>query len=64
MLIGQLLHKVFNEHVGVKDSVYFSKSRKYLKNERYSFYADRYDYLRIAKMMDDWHNDTCAGLNI
>ena len=63
----RLLHKVFNEHVGVKNSVYFSKSRKYLKYDdfvsgRYSFYADRYDYLRIAKtMMDDWHNDTCAG---
>ena len=63
----KLLHKVFNEHVGVKNSVYFSKSRKYLKYDdfvsgRYSFYADRYDYLRIAKtIMDDWHNDTCAG---
>jgi hypothetical protein len=63
----KLLHKVFNEHVGVKNSVQFQKSRKYLKYEdfvsgRYSFYADRYDYLRIAKtMMDDWHNDTCAG---
>ena len=63
----KLLHKVFNEHVGVKNNVQFQKSRKYLKYEdfvsgRYSFYADRYDYLRIAKtMMDDWHNDTCAG---
>ena len=63
----KLLHKVFNEHVGVKNSVQFQKSRKYLKYEdfvsaRYSFYANRYDYLRIAKtMMDDWHNDTCAG---
>ena len=50
-----------------KNSVYFSKSKKYLKYDdfvsgRYSFYADRYDYLRIAKtMMEDWHNDTCAG---
>ena len=62
----KLLHKVFNEHVGVKNSVYFSKSKKYLKTDfvsaRYSFYANRYDFLRIAKtMMDDWHNDTCAG---
>ena len=63
----KLLHKVFNEHVGVKNSVYFSKSRKYLKYDdfvsaRYSFYANRYDYLRIVKtMMEDWHNDTCAG---
>ncbi|MDA7576980.1 hypothetical protein N8700_03080 [Candidatus Pelagibacter sp.] len=63
----KLLHKVFNEHVGVKNKVQFQKSRKYLKYEdfvsaRYSFYANRYDYLRIAKtMMDDWHNDTCVG---
>lgn len=63
----KLLHNVFNEHVGVKNKVQFQKSRKYLKYEdfvsaRYSFYANRYDYLRIAKtMMDDWHNDTCAG---
>ena len=63
----KLLHKVFNEHVKVKDSVQFQRSnRKYAKTNyvsaRYSFYANRYDYLRIAKtMMEDWHNDTCAG---
>ena len=88
----KLLRKVFNEHVKVKDDVYFyqtlkinegSKS-KICKSEpkysnvwyqnkcdevfdgketgRYSFLANRYDYLRIAKtMMDDWQNDTCAG---
>ena len=63
----KLLHKVFNEHVKVKNSVEFQRSnRKYAKTNyvsaRYSFYANRYDYLRIAKtMMEDWHNDTCAG---
>jgi hypothetical protein len=63
----KLLHKVFNEHVKVKNSVQFQKSnRKYALTNyvsaRYSFYANRYDYLRIAKtMMEDWHNDTCAG---
>ena len=63
----KILHKVFNEHVKVKNSVQFQKSsRKYARTKfnsaRYSFYANRYDYLRIAKaMMDDWHNDTCAG---
>ena len=62
----KLLHKVFNEHVKVKNSVQFQRSKKYFNEDcvsgRYSFYADRYDYLRIAKtMMDDWHNDTCAG---
>ena len=62
----KLLHKVFNEHVKVKNSVQFQRSKKYFNEDyvsgRYSFYADRYDYLRIAKtMMEDWHNDTCAG---
>ena len=62
----KLLHKVFNEHVKVKNSVQFQRSKKYFNEDyvsaRYSFYATRYDYLRIAKtMMEDWHNDTCAG---
>ena len=63
----KLLHKVFNEHVKVKNNVQFQRSnRKYAKTNyvsaRYSFYANRYDYLRIAKtMMEDWHNDSCAG---
>ena len=52
--------------MGVKNSVYFQRSKKYLKTDfvsaRYSFYANRYDYLRIAKaMLDDWQNDTCEG---
>ena len=60
----KLLHKVFNEHVKVKDNVYFFTTVKWTSegSGRYSFYATRYDYLRIAKaMLDDWHNDTCAG---
>ena len=60
----KLLHKVFNEHVKVKDNVYFHQTGQYpLKGSgRYSFYATRYDYLRIAKtIMDDWNNNTCAG---
>ena len=60
----KLLHKVFNEHVKVKDNVYFSTTVKWTAegSGRYSFYATRYDYLRIAKaMLEDWHNDTCAG---
>ena len=60
----KLLHKVFHEHIKVKNNVQFQKSRRYgdFVSARYSFYADRYDYLRIAKtMMEDWHNDTCAG---
>ena len=99
----KLLHKVFNEHVKVKDNVYFYQTLKIIRSAdddvkqkidwkgkseicksgpkfsqswyenlcdvepgketgRYSFLATRYDYLRIAKtMMEDWHNDTCAG---
>ena len=70
----KLLHKVFNQHVKVKNNVHFLKTeRQKFSYEppsafsgtelgRYSFYASRYDYLRIAKtMMDDWNNDTCAG---
>ena len=69
----KLLHKVFNEHVKVKDNVYFHQTvPRYMPNStipyptkgsgRYSFYATRYDYLRIAKtIMDDWNNNTCAG---
>ena len=66
----KLLNKIFQEDAKVKDSVYFSKTlrRKSFANEdkgefgRYSFYATRYDYLRIAKsIMDHWNNDTCVG---
>lgn len=83
----KLLHKVFNEHVKIKDYVWFHQTVKdtnkicelepkytsvwYGNNcdespgreiGRYSFYANRYDYLRIGKrILDDWNNDTCAG---
>jgi hypothetical protein len=67
----KLLNKVFDEHVKVKNSVYFTKTPKvgryeklvgYEQTVRYSFYATRYDYLRIAKtIMEDWNNDTCVG---
>jgi len=66
----RLLHKVFVEDAKVENSVYFGKSLEkhkfgnIRKGEygRYSFYAQRYDYLRIAKLiMDHWKNDTCVG---
>ena len=63
----KLLNKVFKEDAKIKNSVFFSKTISYLSDEegefgRYSFYADRYDYLRIAKaIMDDWQKDTCVG---
>lgn len=65
-----LLHKVFTKHAKIKEDVHFSKIRDKIpfalprtkELGRYSFYATRYDYLRIAKtMMDDWNNDTCVG---
>ncbi|MDA7807766.1 hypothetical protein N8947_01755 [Candidatus Pelagibacter sp.] len=65
----QLLNKVFKEDAKIKNSVFFSKTirsrysdQKKGEYGRYSFYADRYDYLRIAKsIMDHWNNDTCVG---
>ena len=37
-------------------------NRKSGEYGRYSFYADRYDYVRIANMiMNHWNNDTCVG---
>ena len=66
-----ILNKVFTTHVKVKKPVYFAMTREdgseYNEKHngqsmRYSFYADRYDYLRIAKtIMDDWNSDTCIG---
>lgn len=60
----KLLNKIFTEHVKVKNNVYFMKnsSDQTLGSGRYTFYATRYDYLRVAKtIMEDWHNDTCVG---
>ena len=64
-----LLNKVFNEHVGIKDEVWFHQTVQKHNSSihpretgRYSFYANRYDYLRIGKrILDDWNNDTCVG---
>ena len=66
----KLLHKVFIEDAKVAKRVYLHKTlrkdktgnRKSGEYGRYSFYADRYDYLRIANMiMNHWKNDTCVG---
>jgi hypothetical protein len=67
---NKLLHKVFTEDAKVKRNVYFGKSIRKNKEGnrssgeygRYTFFADRYDYLRIAySMMNHWNNDTCIG---
>jgi len=69
----KLLHKIFVEDAKVSKRVYFGKTldkwgkrktgnRKSGEYGRYSFYADRYDYVRIANlMMNHWQNDTCVG---
>jgi len=66
----KLLHKVFVEDAKVEKRVYFGKTlnknkvgnRKSGEYGRYSFYAQRYDYLRIAiMMMNHWNNNTCVG---
>jgi len=69
----KLLHKIFVEDAKVAKKVYFGKTldkwgkrktgnRKSGEYGRYSFYADRYDYVRIANlMMNHWQNDTCVG---
>ena len=71
-----LLQKVFAEHVKVKNEVYFYKTIKAsgggvfataqnydrIETGRYSFLANRYDYLRIGKaILEDWNSDTCIG---
>ena len=68
---NKLLHKIFVEDAKVAKRVYFGKSlekweyavdKKKGEYGRYSFYAKRYDYLRIAKLvLDHWNNDTCVG---
>ena len=67
---NKLLHKIFVEDAKVSKRVYFGKSlekHKYGNKKsgeygRYSFYADRYDYVRIANlMMNHWQNNTCVG---
>ena len=65
-----MLWKGFVEDAKVEKRVYFGKTlnknkvgnRKSGEYGRYSFYAQRYDYLRIAKLiLDHWNNDTCVG---
>ena len=66
---NKLLHKIFVEDAKVEKRVYFGKTlnankgnRKSGEYGRYSFWGQRYDYLRIALMiMNHWNNDTCVG---
>jgi hypothetical protein len=58
------LEDVFQRHVKIKNSVIFYKSRDLPDSGRANsmFYADRYDYLRIAKtIMEDYQSNNCVG---
>jgi len=60
----KFLEDVFQKHVKIKNSVIFFKHRKNPDSGKANsmFYADRYDYLRIAKtMMDDYQSNNCVG---
>ncbi|MDB3888853.1 hypothetical protein N9341_04875 [Candidatus Pelagibacter sp.] len=60
----KFLEDVFQKHVKIKNSVIFFKHRKNPDAGKANamFYADRYDYLRIAKtMMDDYQSNNCVG---
>ena len=64
----KLLEKVFTKDAKVKNRVYFHKTLNVKdpnrKGEygRYSFYAQRDDYLRVGLMvMKHWNNDSCVG---
>ena len=60
----KFLEDIFQKHVKVKNSVIFFKHRKNPDAGKANamFYADRYDYLRIAKtIMDDYQSNNCVG---
>jgi len=65
----EFLNDIFQKKVGIENEVWFVKGgrRWGSKDEidgvgKSTFFASRYDYLRIAKaMLDDWNNNTCVG---
>ena len=60
----KLLNKIFQEKARIKHPVFFFKKdgSDDIGNADPMFYATRFDYLRIAKMMmDDYQNNTCFG---
>jgi CubicO group peptidase (beta-lactamase class C family) len=64
----EFLNDIFQKKVGIENEVWFVKGgrRWGSKDEidgvgKATFFASRYDYLRIAKaMLDDWNNNTCV----
>lgn len=65
-----LLNRVFRDKARIANTVYLdtsvrpSEAARSAANgtHRYTVFATRYDYLRIARaMLEDWNNDTCEG---
>ncbi len=60
----KFLEDVFQKHVKIKNSVIFFKHKKLPHDGQANsmFYADRYDYLRIARtIMNDYQKNNCVG---
>ena len=60
----KFLEDVFQRHVKIKNSVIFFKRKDGPEEGKANsmFYADRYDYLRIAKtVMNDYQKNNCVG---
>lgn len=61
------LREVMEQHVRLEDDLYFGFAFENGQNERDgvisgTFFATRYDYLRLAiAMLNDWNSDNCVG---
>ncbi|MDA7462377.1 hypothetical protein N8868_02955 [Candidatus Pelagibacter ubique] len=56
----KLLNEILVDKAGIENDVYLFKKNG--KSISYSYYASRYDYLRInIAMLEDWNNNTCEG---
>jgi len=59
-----LLNEILVDKVGIENDVWLFKQVPSSKEATltYSYYASRYDYLRIAvAMLEDWNKNTCEG---
>ena len=59
-----LLNEILVDKAGIENDVWLFKQVPSSKEATltYSYYASRYDYLRIAvAMLEDWNNNTCEG---
>ena len=58
----KFLKKIFHEKIKTENEVFFLWKPYASKSFRSTFFASRYDFLRIARaMLIDWQNDTCVG---